>query len=275
MSIGAVGLGVTGRQLSHACDGNAWRRTYRRAPAATQGLQSNPLVSAAVRADDRQRRKAQADYQRRHGFVGADAELANELVAELRRKATRFPLSHLARRIAGQLVAVGEFNFQGVPRIAALIGCHRRTVQRARKQLEQLGLLESILLHAGDKLPAQREPVWHLQVVRDVRELRRQVPIRARLTYAESMRPREPQRPPSVAERPAAPIAPMTSAQYMDLALRAARAGNTALAALHTSTAVALQRREAAAAPPAAAPSDSDEPQAIREPRGPPDPLAN
>jgi hypothetical protein len=254
---------------ARASDANAWRRTYRRAPDATQGLQTPPLVTAAMRAFDRKRRSEQDRFLRKNGFVGTDAELGNELVIALRRRQHRFPLSHLARRIAGQLVAAGEWNFQGVSRIASLVGCHRRTVQRARKELERYGLLESVLLHAGDKLPSQRAPVWRLQVVRDVREARRLVPRGARLTYDESMRHREPQRPPSAAERPAPPIAPMTSAQYFALATRAAHNGDSALAALHTSTAVALRKREQAA--PAA---PVDEPQRIRAPRGPPDPLA-
>jgi hypothetical protein len=253
---------------------NEWRHRYRRAPDATRGMQPLAVISDAMRSGDRKRQREQADFLRRNGFVGADAELGNELVVALRRRADRFPLSHLARRIAGQLAAVGEFNFQGVWRIAKLVGCHRRTVQRARKELERFGLIESVLLHAGDKLPSQRAPVWRLQVVRDCRELRGIVRRGARLTYAESMRPR-PSRAPSAAERPAPsspPSSPPSSAHYFELAAVATRNGAPWLAALHTSTAVALRKREAAAEAEATALDAEAEAEAGCNPqsRGPP-----
>jgi hypothetical protein len=72
----------------------------------------------------------------------------------------------------GHLAAVGgRWNFQGNPRLAALVGRSLRSVQRYRARLEADGLLRSWCLEPGDMIDGQRAPVSRAVVVREVTNL--------------------------------------------------------------------------------------------------------
>lgn len=118
----------------------------------------------------RQRARAeQAERVRWTGFAGSAPELGHAVALELRQRGYSAALA----AFGGHLCAVGgNWNFQGNPRLAELIGRSVRSAQRYRAQLEADGLLRSYLLEPGDMIDGQRAPVLRPQVVRDVSILR-------------------------------------------------------------------------------------------------------
>jgi hypothetical protein len=111
----------------------------------------------------------QADRLRLTGYAGGHAELGHAVAYELRLKG----YSPAIAAYGGHLCAVGgNWNFQGNPRLAQLVGRCLRSAQRYRAQLEADGLLRSYCLEPGDMVDGQRAPVSRPQVVRDLSQLR-------------------------------------------------------------------------------------------------------
>lgn len=166
---------------------------------------ANALRGFVARANQHSR-EWQRGQLRRTGFATPQAELGHAVVIALRELG--YPLTFAA--VAGQLAAVATaYNWQGCARIAAIVGRHKRTVQRARARLEADGLIRSELLLTGDMIDGQRSPVRHPQVVRDVSALQRLA--RAREASRATTPPRKGKRRPSVADMPAPAPEPMTA----------------------------------------------------------------
>ena len=125
----------------------------------------------------------QGAQQERTGFGAAPelGELGHVLVALLLGRGYRLNEARWAAHAAA--VPTG-FNWQGNPRLAAILHVSTRTAQRARAKLEADGLIRSHLLSPGDQLEGQRAPVRRYQVVRDVERLQRAA--RRRLTWLQS-----------------------------------------------------------------------------------------
>jgi hypothetical protein len=119
-------------------------------------------------AAERSSRERQRELRRSTGFAGDAYERAHNVVWELLQR--RLP--HIACELGGHLVAAnGDYNFQGNERLAAWMKKSSRTLRRARRILEDAGLIKSYLLMPGEMVPGQRSPVLRPQVVRDVRAL--------------------------------------------------------------------------------------------------------
>jgi hypothetical protein len=98
------------------------------------------------------------------------SEIGHAVAFELRRRGC----PHTIATVAGHLAAVPTaYNWQGTARIAELTRRSPRTVQRARRWLEDRRLITSHVLLTGDQLEGQRSPVKHPQVVRNVERLQR------------------------------------------------------------------------------------------------------
>jgi hypothetical protein len=151
---------------------------------------------------------------RRSGFI-ANAEGAHVVQDELLKRG----LPHSAAAWAGHAVAVGgRYNFQGNARLSGFMHRSTRTAQRARRLLEELGLIKSFLLLTGDMVPGQRSPVAHPQVVRDVSALQAlAISIGAARSDMARRRKKASARP-SVADVPK----PATADELQELAARAA-----------------------------------------------------
>lgn len=129
------------------------------------------LRPALTRSTDKSRAWQQAQ-QERTGFGASSelGELGHVLVAMLRGRGYRLNEARWAAHAAAVPTA---FNWQGNPRLAAILTVSTRTAQRARARLEADGLIRSYLLSPGDQLEGQRAPVRRYQVVRDVERLQR------------------------------------------------------------------------------------------------------
>lgn len=147
---------------------NAWR-SYPRAPLAAAG---DPVDKGARRLSAQLRQRShewQREQIKRTGFV-QNSELGHSVYFALRRRG--YP--RIVALVGAHLAAVGTpYNWQGCARIAQIIGCSKRTVQRARAWLESDGLITSHLLLTGDRIEGQRAAVWHPQVIRFVARLQR------------------------------------------------------------------------------------------------------
>ena len=198
------------------------------------GVEGTRALRGAVRAAKSRSREWQAEQIRRTGFATDRAELGHEVISAMRHRG--YPLT--VATVAGHLAAVGTgWNWQGNARIADLVGRSERTVQRARKRLEDDGLISSHLLLTGDMIDGQRSPVRHPQVVRDVSRLQRLVQVRGAIRAAPHRKKR---RRPSVAEIPTPErVEPVTADVHDDLA-----AAHPEFASYHAILAAAARRGE-------------------------------
>lgn len=207
------------------------------------------LASSLERCTEKSRAWQRAQ-QERTGF-GASAELGelgHVLVALLRGRGYRLTEARWAAHAAA---VPTSFNWQGNPRLAALLQLSTRTAQRARARLEADGLIRSYLLQPGEQLPGQRAPVRRYQVVRDVERL--QLAARRRLAWLQSggriagTPPRTKRARPGVEENKSVSSTPAhvppTAAEMREIAARAA----PELASLLGEIASAAERRETAA----------------------------
>lgn len=112
----------------------------------------------------------QRERQRATGFAGGNAELGHVAAFE----ASRLGYAPRVAQYIGHLCSVGtEWNFQGQIRLAQLMDCSVRSVQRYRARLEDDGLIKSYVLLPGDMVEGQRAPVRRPHVVRNIAPLRR------------------------------------------------------------------------------------------------------
>jgi len=111
------------------------------------------------------------------GVPGDHVEDAHEVAWILHQQG----YTHSVTQVAAQLVSTApRWNFQGNTRIAFWCKVSTRTVRRARRALEDAGLIKSYLLLPGEQLRGQRTPVHRARVVRDVSGLRGLLPERIR-----------------------------------------------------------------------------------------------
>ncbi|HSE01056.1 MAG TPA: hypothetical protein VLB72_10020 [Burkholderiales bacterium] len=207
------------------------------------GTDATKSLRGVVDRAQQQSRAWQADQLRRTGYATPHPELGHAVTFALREAGYSVTFAH----IGGQLAAVSTaYNWQGCARIAAIVGRHKRTVQRARARLEADGLLRSELLLTGDMIDGQRSPVRHPQVVRDVSALQRLA--RARAAARSTQPARRGKRRPSAAHapQPSPAPAPMTAAE-----LRALGEAHPEFAAFFGEMAAAAAKRQPP--PPAAA----------------------
>jgi hypothetical protein len=208
-------------------------------------------------------KQRQIELLRTTGFAGEHAEAAHQIVDALLRRGFK----HTVAEYAGHLAASGSiWNFVGNPKIARFMRRSERTMRRARAELEAAGLIKSWCLAPGDTVEGQRAPVWRPRVVRDVSPLHRMVNVRSsQRAFAPHARSKpdggvgsssSPSGPaPASPARSAVAVvpepAPMTAADFEELA---ARATDPALIALLHDHAAASRRNDNATARPAAPP---------------------
>ncbi len=147
---------------------NAWRYYPRAEGHVAQGIDAAYQMRGLVLDYAKASRERQLELRKSTGFAGDRADVGHAVSWELHRRG----MSDRAARLGGHLVATAdEWNFQGTRRLAFWAERCQRTMQRARLELEQAGLITSRLLLPGDQVRGQRGPVHKPQVVRDVRAL--------------------------------------------------------------------------------------------------------
>lgn len=172
------------------------------------GPPPRPLQKRVDARRDRSR-EWQAEQLRATGFA-CHSEIGAPVYAALIARGFRHNFAAAGAHLAA---VAGPYNWQGCPRIAALMGRSTRTVQRARAVLERAGLIVSYCLMVGEQLDGMRAPLRRPQVVRDVTPLQTLPGLqleRVRLHVAsKGLTPRR--RPssarPSAADRPRPPPA--------------------------------------------------------------------
>lgn len=154
---------------------NAWRWEYphadtRNLSPAERAAERIALAEEKTGKPSRRQFERMKDYKRRTGVPGHAAELAHAVEEELRRRAhirsTRSYGCHMVSLAA-------HYFFQGNRRAAKWTGYSERTARRARRRLEDAGLIRSYLVLPGQRVPGMKRAVTRPQVVRDITPLLR------------------------------------------------------------------------------------------------------